>query len=144
MSFFLEQIRTAYESAYGMKQFSIPKIYHGGDKFDLKKRWYIYFDFRHPESGEMTRQTTITANVNRDYSNKRDRLKHIRILREAVEAVLKEGYSPYTSNEIIDEFSAKSALEHVLELKKATVKESTYNGYKKSVSVFVKYLQKKV
>jgi integrase len=91
----------------------------------------------------MTRQTTIKANINRDFKTKRDRLKYINILRNTVEEVLKEGYSPYASNVIENEYSVKSALEYALELKKSTVKESTYSGYKKSVGVFIKFLTKR-
>ncbi len=143
MSFILDKIKTAYKTAYKLKKFSKPKIYHGGDSFDIKKRWFVYYEFRNPETGIMTRQTTITANINRDYKTKRERLKYIRILRDTVESVLNEGYSPYTNNSILHEYSAKSALVYALELKKATVKESTYNGYKKSVNVFIKFLQSK-
>jgi len=143
MSTFLEEIKTAYKNAYKLKKYSKPRIYHGGDSFSLKKRWYVYYEFRHPETDLMVRQTTITANINRDYKTKRDRLKFIRILRDTVEELLKDGYSPYSDNTIIDEYSAKSALEFALSLKKATVKESTYNGYKKTVGVFIKYLNRK-
>ena len=141
MNNLLDRINTVYKKAYKLKKFSKPKIYHGGDSFDLSKRWYVYYEFRHPETDVMVRQTTIKANINRDYKTKRERFKYIRVLRDTVEEVLEEGYSPYASNEIVNEYSAKSALEYALELKKATVKESTYNGYKKTVGVFIKYLK---
>ena len=54
MSDFLLGIRAAYISAYisayknidviPMKSFSKPRIYTGGKIFDLKKRWYVYYE----------------------------------------------------------------------------------------------------
>lgn len=49
-----------YESAYDLsvkRKFSIPKIYSANG--DLKKRWYIYFAYRDPETGKLERQTPI-------------------------------------------------------------------------------------
>ncbi len=58
MSDFLLGIRAAYISAYisayknidviPMKSFSKPRIYTGGKNFDLKKRWYVYYEYRNP------------------------------------------------------------------------------------------------
>jgi len=125
------------------KNYTVPKIYHGGDDFDLSKRWYVYYSFKHPETGKMVRQSPIFANLNRLYSTKRERLKAFKILRETLEYLLKEGYSPYEDNEQTEEYSASSALEFALDLKKSSVSTSTYNGYKNRVNVFIKYLKKK-
>ena len=77
------------------KNYSIPKIYHGGDDYDIKKRWYVYYSFRNPESGKLVRQSPIFANFNRLHKTKKERLKIFKILRETLEHLLKDGYSPY-------------------------------------------------
>jgi hypothetical protein len=48
----------AYESVYDLsikRNFSTPKIYSANG--DLKKRWYIYFSYRDPETGKLKRVT---------------------------------------------------------------------------------------
>ena len=55
MSKILELLCTEYEKVYVLKMkknYSIPKIYHGGDDYDLTKRWYVYYSNRHPETGK--------------------------------------------------------------------------------------------
>lgn len=146
MSKILELLCIEYENAYGLKMnknYSIPKINHGGDNFDLTKRWYVYYSYRHPETGKLVRQSPIYANFNRLHKTKRERLKSFKILREVLEDLLKEGYSPYETKNIENEYSANSALDFALELKKSTVSTSTYKGYYNRVNVFKKYLKGK-
>ena len=49
----LKEYYTAYANAYdfesAMKNFTVPKIYTA--KGDLSKRWYVYYSFRHPDTG---------------------------------------------------------------------------------------------
>ena len=55
MSNILELLCTEYENVYGLKmkkKYSNPVIYHGGDDYDLTKRWYVYYSYRHPETGK--------------------------------------------------------------------------------------------
>ena len=68
MSKILELLCTEYENVYGLKMkknYSVPVIYHGGDDYDLSKRWYVYYSYRHPETGILVRQSPIFANLNR-------------------------------------------------------------------------------
>jgi len=146
MSKILELLFTEYENIYGLKMkknYSIPKVYHGGDDYDLTKRWYVYYSFRNPETGKLKRQSPIFANFNRQHKTKRERLKSFKILRESLENLLKDGYSPYENETIENEYSTNSALDFALELKKSTVSPSTYKGYYNRVNVFKKYLKGK-
>ncbi len=58
------------------KNYTSPKIFSGGKSFDeikkltsdekealLKKRWYVYYSFRNPETNELKRMTNIMANA---------------------------------------------------------------------------------
>jgi integrase len=144
MSKILELLCIEYENVYGLKMkkdYSIPKIYHGGEDYDLTKRWYVYYSYRHPETGKLVRQSPIFANFNRLHKSKRERLKHFNILRESLENLLKDGYSPYEKEAIENEYSANSALDFALDLKEKTVSASTYKGYYNRVNVFKKYLK---
>ncbi|GGK37961.1 MULTISPECIES: tyrosine-type recombinase/integrase [Flavobacteriaceae] len=146
MSKILELLCIEYENVYGLKMkknYSIPKIYHGGEDYDLAKRWYVYYSYRHPETGKLVRQAPIFANFNRLHKSKRERLKNFNILRESLESLLKDGYSPYETKPIENEFSANSALDFALELKEKSVSRSTYKGYYNRVQVFKKYLKGK-
>ncbi|HCE54388.1 MAG TPA: integrase [Lutibacter sp.] len=146
MSKILELLCTEYENVYGLKMkkdYSTPKIYHGGKDYDLTKRWYVYFSFRHPETGKLVRQNPIFAKFNSLYKTKKERLTNFNILRETLENFLKDGYSPYKNEPIENEYSASSALDFALELKEKTVSPSTYKGYYNRVNVFTKYLKGK-
>lgn len=91
--------------------FSTPKIYTGGiditdwgqlSKADqdkaLKKEWYIYYSFRCPETGLLKRQTPIKGYAN-SYKNKKERLVYLSVMRDALELLLKNGTSPYITND---------------------------------------------
>lgn len=148
MSKLLDLIRTEYTTEYTFemrKNYSDPKIYHGGKNYDLEKRWYVYFYYRHPDTKKLVIQSPVYANINRDYKTKRDRLKHLKLLRDTIKRLLKNGFSPYHDNKLEDPtYTAKSALNFVLELKKSTIGTSTYNGYKTRVNKFLKYLKRKL
>ncbi len=149
MSVFRYKVVTAYRIAYGteyskMELFTKPKIYHGGTNYDLSKRWYVYFSYRNPETEEMTRQTPIYLDINSTFKTKKERLNAIKILRNEVEKLLKEGYSPYdTPNEVAPpEYSAESCLLYALNIKKSAVAEKSYKDYKDKANVFIRYLRK--
>jgi len=146
MSKILELLCIEYENVYGLKmknKYSKPKIYHGGEDYDLTKRWYVYYSYRHPETSKLVRQSPIFANFNRLFKTKKERLKNFNILRESLENLLKKGYSPYENKSLENEYSASSALDFSLELKEKTVSASTYKGYFNRVNVFKKYLKGK-
>lgn len=146
MSKILELLYTEYKNVYGLemkKKFSNPKIYHGGENYDLTKRWYVYYSYRNPVTGKLERQSPIFAEFNRLYKTKQERLKNFEVLRNTLEELLKQGYSPYKDKDSADDFSANSALEYALSLKKSTVATSTYKGYMTRVGVFKSYLKRK-
>jgi integrase len=93
-----EEYKSAYESAYDLplkKQFSNPKIYTA--KGDLSKRWYVYFSYRNPSTGKLTRQTPFYGNVN-TFKTKEERMLALSIYRTTIQKYLKQGYSPYEDN----------------------------------------------
>jgi len=87
-----------YESAYDLsvnKNFSTPKIYSGNG--DLKKRWYLYFSYRHPKTGKLKRVTPFYGNANK-YKTKEERLSVLVTYRKVLLKLLKQGYNPYADN----------------------------------------------
>ncbi|MDC6388968.1 hypothetical protein PP182_09775 [Maribacter sp. PR1] len=82
MSIIFPLLQNEYKKAYVFRRkinFSEPKIYTGGGGVDivkwstlsskkqndaLKKRWYVYYSFRNPETGKFTRQRQIKGGAN--------------------------------------------------------------------------------
>ncbi|QNM84604.1 site-specific integrase [Polaribacter pectinis] len=75
--------------------FSIPKIYIANG--DLKKRWYVRFSFRNPETGKMTRMANIYGKVN-NYKTKEARLAILTSYRKNLLKLLKLGFNPFEEN----------------------------------------------
>ncbi len=151
MHFFMESILTKLRTEYkanSLNKYTKPKIYHGGKSFDLTKRWYVYYSFEHPtkvtENGHrlMIQQPPIYYNINRNYKTKTERLKAIKQLRNNIESLLKDGWTPYAL-ESEARYTAKAALNFALKLKKSTLKKTSYDDYSNRLSHFLEYLRKK-
>ena len=146
MTDFLSKLESAYKSAYknfAPMKYSKVRIYHGGPSYDLTKRWFIYYEYLNPKTGKMERQSPQTLKGNRLHKTKKDRLLHFEHLKKAMEQMLKEGYNPYESTRKEALYSASSLLDFALDLKKNTVSETTWRGYKDLINGFKKYLIRK-
>jgi integrase len=77
------------------KHFSDPKIYNANG--NLKKRWYVYFSFRNPETGKLTRQPNIYG-IAHNYKTKEERMSILLHYRRELLKLLKLGFNPYADN----------------------------------------------
>lgn len=77
------------------KNFSLPKIYTANG--NLKKRWYVYFSFRNPETGKLDRMKNIYGTAN-TYKTKEDRLSVLTSYRKNLIRLLKLGFNPFEDN----------------------------------------------
>ncbi|PIB31426.1 tyrosine-type recombinase/integrase [Maribacter sp. 4G9] len=152
MGYFFNTLQTAYATAYShglKKKFTEPKIYHGGEDFDLSKRWYVYYSFEHPTKKDdkgnpvLKRQTSITLKVNQGYKAKKERLFHLQLIRDALHQMLKDGYSPYIEkvDGKIMAYTAESALDFALKLKKSLLSETSIRDYRSRLGRFKGYLK---
>jgi len=152
MGYFFNTLQTAYATAYShglKKKFTEPKIYHGGEDFDLSKRWYVYYSFEHPTKKDakgnpiLKRQTPITLKVNQRYKAKKERLFHLQLIRDALHQMLKDGYSPYIEkvDGKIMAYTAESALDFAFELKKSLLSETSIRDYRSRLGRFKRYLK---
>jgi len=114
------------------KPFSAPKIYTANN--NLKKRWFVYYQFRNPKTGVLERMGNI-YNANR-YKTKEERLSILTSLQNELHILLKEGYNPFNNNEDLynkeiektskpvenekSKMTVKEAIEFALNLKKTT------------------------
>ncbi|MFC4817631.1 tyrosine-type recombinase/integrase [Flavobacterium sp. GCM10023249] len=93
------------------KQYSEPKIYTAND--DLSVRWYVYYSFRNPIDGKLTRQKNVYLGVNR-FKTLKERTKAIEGLRKKLLQLLENGFNPYetqASNEKPKNYTVTSAIE---------------------------------
>ncbi|WP_304141847.1 tyrosine-type recombinase/integrase [Mesoflavibacter zeaxanthinifaciens] len=96
--------------------YSKPKIYTGGvdihqwskltkkeQKEALSKFWYVYYSYRNPKTGKLVRQTNIKGGANQ-YKDKKSRYYVLKMLKEGLEIVLQDGFSPYDKNVSLEEY----------------------------------------
>lgn len=147
---------SAYLIAYRVKKYRNVKIYpkvvdeNPLYKFSKKeqkeltkrgKRWYLYYDFVHPGSNKYVRQTPITANINRDFPEFKDRYNRIHLLKEVLLERLNEGYSPYDEPEEKKQYNIIDSLAFALNIKKDQVGKRTYESYKYAYTHFKEWLE---
>ncbi|WP_412983896.1 tyrosine-type recombinase/integrase [Pontimicrobium sp. IMCC45349] len=77
------------------KQFSTPKIYTANG--DLKKRWYVYFSYRNPDTGKLQRMKNIYGKAN-TYKTKENRLSVLTTYSKRLQLLLNDGYNPFKDN----------------------------------------------
>lgn len=113
------------------KLFSIPKIYTAnGDK---SKRWYVYFSFRDPKTGNLKRMPNIYGETNK-YKTKEDRLSMLSVYRKRLIYLLKKGYNPFEDNaELHRNLEEKEKLKlkkqfHKMKLSKNYEKPKKFSG----------------
>lgn len=77
------------------KKFSTPKIFDANG--DLKKRWYVYFSYRDPNTGRMKRMKNIYGGANR-LKTKAERYSALSLYKKRLLHFLKQGYNPFEDN----------------------------------------------
>lgn len=105
-------------------------------------RWYIYFSFRHPETGKFVRQKPRYFNINQDYPSFKKRYHAIHLFLKAVKKHLADGYNPYEEIEVKDEVTTSQAFEKALRIRENTMSAKSYKGFLFFISGFEKYLRK--
>jgi integrase len=96
--------------------YSEPKIFTGGvdintwsklsakdKKSALSKKWYVYYSYRNPETGNLKRQINIKGGAN-FYKDKKSRYHILSALRESLAYVLEQGFNPYEDNSSLADF----------------------------------------
>ena len=144
------------------KNFSTPKIYNANG--DLKKRWYVYFSFRNPETDKLERIKNIYGKSN-NYKTKEERLSVLTAYRKKLLQLLKAGYNPFEDNsnlyskrkpkesiqslkqeaqqQIIEErkTTLRDAFDFGLKIKKKLVNARTFRNYENRIKNFLEWLK---
>lgn len=111
----LQNVHTIVHTFPMKNNFSKPKIYTGGvdilqwnklskseKECTISKDWYVYFKFRNPETGKLTRQSNIKAGVNR-LKSKEDRMNMLEKFQAKILFLLEQGFNPYQDNSLLEE-----------------------------------------
>ncbi|MFC5046881.1 tyrosine-type recombinase/integrase [Aquimarina hainanensis] len=139
-----------------------PFIYCGGGKLDdwdekteeekkeaLNKDWLVYWRFRHPVTGILTRQDDIK--IGNGYKTKEEREKILLAVKKELEDALKKGHNPYEQEEkekesaIIDEntvVSVKEAFDISLGVIKTNVSKEYYKDIERCSKRLISFLER--
>lgn len=140
-----------------LKPYSEPVIYTGGvditqwkklspeEKEEaLNKDWFVYYSFRHPETGKLKRLPNIKGGANY-YHTKEERLEILETFKKSLSKLLKSGFNPFTpdnftNNEDIKEYTVPEAFNYALSIKKKVLNETSYTNYEGRIKRFLKWL----
>ena len=75
--------------------FTKPRIYDANG--DITERWYVYFSFRDPETGNLKRANNIYGKAHQ-YKTKAERYTLLNLYKRRLLKLLNEGYSPFEDN----------------------------------------------
>nr|WP_294776604.1 site-specific integrase [uncultured Flavobacterium sp.] len=154
----LDEYRNAYDLT-AKKNYSIPKIYDANG--DLTKRWYVYFSFRNPTTGLLTKQTPIYGVAN-TFKTKAERYEILNAYRKSLQALLEKGMNPYEENDaktqnnnvakealqkgevtFAKEVLIKEAIELALKIKQSVLSKTSFPSFSSNIKRFEKWLDSK-
>lgn len=138
------KIKAFKDSLKKKKTYTGPKFYHGGESYDLSKRWYVYFRYRKlPGDTKLTRSPNFYLDINKLFKTKKERLHHFRLLIATIKDLLDDGYIVTGSGTKEVQFTAESLIDHAIELKRPRVSEKTLEGYIVHANKFKEFLTRK-
>lgn len=118
-----------------MENYKLPKLYDGDN--DLDQRWFVYFSYRHPETGKMKRFRIFISSKYRTATARREKA-HELIKQYSVK--LKQNWNPF-EHEHIQLVTAIIAMDRILEIKKSSIRPRSYFTLKNIVKSFNEYLK---
>ncbi|MGQ3644427.1 tyrosine-type recombinase/integrase [Ornithobacterium rhinotracheale] len=145
MANFFDIVQAEYKTEYKMKKYTKPQIYK-----PKKGRWYVYFSYQHPSElnslgrPKMIRFKCPTFGLNANCKTRTEKLDAFSNLRDVVESVLKNGYSPFDKDYTSDgKYTAEAAIDYALSVKEKTISPKTYIDYEFRARTFKGYLKEK-
>ncbi|MCK0201384.1 tyrosine-type recombinase/integrase [Ornithobacterium rhinotracheale] len=145
MANFFDIVQAEYKTEYKMKKYTKPQIYK-----PKTGRWYVYFSYQHPSElnslgrPKMIRFKCPTFGLNANCKTRTEKLDAFSNLREVVENVLKNGYSPFDKDYTSDgKYTTEAAIDYALSVKEKTISPKTYKDYENRSNTFKRYLKKR-
>lgn len=108
--------------------YKLAQIYYGSKTGkDIKRDWFVYFSYRHPETGKFVRFKR-TGGINRIHTLK-ERIEEAKKLQQAINDELMDGYNPFASQEQ-NYYTIASAIDFALERKKLSLDPDSFTEYR--------------
>jgi integrase len=121
-------------------KYSEPKVCHY--KYDLTKKWFVYFRATNPESGQK-KLFVFKSGIN-TFNNKAERIQEANELKKVLEYKLKhENWNPFT-RKVETPIEKRTLLQHLsemLELKAPVMKPKSIRTYREIVAMFRKWME---
>ena len=118
-------------------KYRLAKLNDGDNNLD--NQWYVYYSYKHPETGKMVAFRKWISNRIKTKSARREKAREYVI---NINTRLRRGWNPYSDldlklTNIVD------AMEFVMKIKAATIKKRSVFTYNSVVKNFSEYLKKK-
>lgn len=111
-------------------------------KAALKKRWYVRWSYRDPDTNKMTRQKNRYAGVN-NFNTHSERMEILKKLEGNLIRLLESGINPYTETiSHTETHGAFKAIDAAMEIKKLHMKPDSFIRFKSDIKKFKAYLKK--
>lgn len=118
-----------------MSIYRLPKLFDRN--CDLKKRWYVGYFFKHPETNEFK---LFQIWISNKFNTKQSRYKEASIIIETWSNKLKGGFNPFADQDKKLKTISES-VEFILILKEKSTKKRTYQTYKSILKLFRNWLK---
>ena len=112
------------------------KLNDAGGRLD--RQWFVYYYYKHPETGEMVRKRVWISMRIRTATARRNRAHE---LISEINTKLQSGWNPF-AEEQKGLTGISEAIIRMVNLKKATTKKRTWQTYSSVVNIFLKWLEK--
>ena len=150
----LQSVQSNVQNEMSALNYSVPKIYpkeieerplksfnRAEKKLLLKKRWYVHFSFKNPETGKMERMPNVTFKMNKDFKTFDKRFIHANKYRNLLQIRLENGFNPFGVEEE-KQYATDDMIDFALMLKKEVIEPTTYTDYENRASHFKDFLKK--
>jgi len=118
-----------------MNPFNSPKLYDADG--DLSRQWYVYYNFKHPETGKNER---FRVAVSRGLKTKMARYEKAAVIKKELKRKLLQGYNPFVFDDKRNT-NCIEALEYVKIYKKATLSKRSGFTYSSVITIFQNWLE---
>ncbi len=119
-----------------MEKFKLAKLV---EKSNLEERWYVEYNYRHPETGKY-KSPAFRVFISQKIKTKDGRRKKGYEIKNKLNAKLNRGWNPYQESE--RRFTTVyEAVNFVLQLKKPSLRKRSFETYKNIATAFQRFLR---
>jgi integrase/recombinase XerD len=104
----------------------------------LDKQWFVYYSYKHPETGKYERFRKWISNRIKTKSGRRAKALE---LTSSINSRLRQGWNPFADHDV-KLTNIVEAIYYTMKIKSATVKKRTTHTYMSVVRHFISYLKK--